>query len=89
MPTNMECAVCSGGHYFSDGNCTAFSQNGISTGCFTTDPEDESECKVCAIGYYMKSDLKCYDMNPEVVDPDEEFGFVMKIMMFMFYVLYV
>ena len=36
----------------------------------------------------MKSDMKCYDMNPTIVDPEEEFGFVMKIMMFMFYVLY-
>lgn len=37
----------------------------------------------------MKSDMKCYDMNPEVVDPEEEFTFIMKIMMVMFYVLYV
>ena len=40
MPTNMQCNVCAGGHYFENGNCTAFSQNGISTGCFTTDPND-------------------------------------------------
>ena len=36
----------------------------------------------------MKSDMKCYDMNP-VIPPDEDFGFIMKIMLAMFYVLYV
>lgn len=88
MPTNMECNICSGGHYFKDGNCTAFSQNAMSTGCFTVDPANEAECKVCAIGYYMKSDLKCYTMNP-TTNPTGNFGFIMKIMIAMFYVLYV
>lgn len=37
----------------------------------------------------MKSDMKCYDMNPDTAPPEEEFGFIMKIMLVMFYVLYV
>ena len=37
----------------------------------------------------MKSDMKCYDMNPDVTEPEGSFGFVMKIMLFVFYILYV
>ncbi len=67
--STMNCAVCSEGYYFKDGECTAFVNNALTKGCFVADEADE-KCLVCSSNYYMADDLDCHAVSTPS-DPDD------------------
>lgn len=58
--STAQCSICAFGYYFSGGACTACSGNGLSSGCLSCNPYNNTICIACLPGYYQVANGTCY-----------------------------
>ena len=64
LTVTPSCAQCSLGSFFSNGTCTACSNNTLSSGCLSCNPLNNNICLACRPTYYMNSQGACIAVNP-------------------------
>jgi len=68
------CVQCNPGAVFVNGTCAQCNTNPLSSGCYSCNPQNQTNCLVCAPNYYMNSRGECIanigTQNPAPSNPN-------------------